>query len=457
MKLFPHKPQRGARRAERASVLIIVLWVAIGLISITLYFANSMTLELRASDNRTSGLAAEQAIEGTARYVSWALYNYSTNGTWPTNADFICNDIPIGDAKAWIIGRSRTATATTGPAFGLVDEAGKLNLNTATTNALWYLPGMDYDLAYAITDWRNTNGSVSLDYSMLGYDAKFAPFETVDELRLIDGMTMKLLVGDDANRNGILDSDENALVTGTTSNPGLLEYTTVYSREPNANWDGSTRTNVNSTEELQGLLTEAFGSGKAQQVMTQIQSSGGGGGNGGNGATTTTFNSLLGFYLASGLSETEFDTIYDYITASTNDFTYGRVNVNTASEAVLVALFIGANVDEQTAESAARTLVSYRELNPNNLGTIAWIVSALGSDSSVVQALASQDLVTTRSYQYSADIAAVGPYGRGYRRVKFVFDTTDGTPKIIYRQDLSRLGWALGNNVRETLMAKNTQ
>jgi hypothetical protein len=41
--------------------------------------------------------------------------------------------------------------------------------------------------------------------------------------------------------------------------------------------------------------------------------------------------------------------------------------------------------------------------------------------------------------------------------VKFVFDTSDGTPKIIYRQDLSRLGWALGEKARETWVVKETQ
>ena len=59
----------GSRRS-RGSVLIIVLWIAIGLVSIALYFANAMTFELRASDNRASGLATDQAIEGAARYVS---------------------------------------------------------------------------------------------------------------------------------------------------------------------------------------------------------------------------------------------------------------------------------------------------------------------------------------------------------------------------------------------------
>ena len=66
--------------------------------------------------------------------------------------------------------------------------------------------------------------------------------------------------------------------------------------------------------------------------------------------------------------------------------------------------------------------------------------------------LAASDCITARSYQYTADVAAVGPYGRGYRRVRFVFDTVDGTPKIIYRQDVTNEGWALGKDLRQYLL-----
>ncbi len=59
--------------------------------------------------------------------------------------------------------------------------------------------------------------------------------------------------------------------------------------------------------------------------------------------------------------------------------------------------------------------------------------------------------MTTHSYQFTADIAAVGAFGRGYRRVKFIFDISEGAPKILYRQDLSRLGWALGEKARAKL------
>jgi len=81
-------------------------------------------------------------------------------------------------------------------------------------------------------------------------------------------------------------------------------------------------------------------------------------------------------------------------------------------------------------------------------------VDALGVASPAIQGLQSGDYITTKSYQFTADIAAVGPYGRGYRRVKFIFDVSNGTPKIVYRQDLSHLGWALGDDVRQAWVAK---
>jgi hypothetical protein len=67
-----HPNNLNLRRASTrsGSVLIIVLWVAFGLVAISLYFANSMSMELKASDNRVASVEAEQAIEGAAVYVS---------------------------------------------------------------------------------------------------------------------------------------------------------------------------------------------------------------------------------------------------------------------------------------------------------------------------------------------------------------------------------------------------
>jgi type II secretory pathway component PulK len=439
------------RRGEKASVLIIVLWISIGLVSIALYFANTMNYELQAADNRVNGLAADQAIEGAARYVAWALQNYATNGAVPNNTEFKCAAVEIGDAKFWLIGRDPAEQNSTEPYFGLVDEGGKLDLNnSAGTNVFEYFPNMTTDFADAITDWRSTNGTVSLDYASQGYEPKYANFETVDELRLVYGATADLLAGEDLNRNGILDKNEKDVNNNGEVDRGLLDFTTVYTREPNFHSDGSSLTNVNtaSQSEIRSLLTGAnVSTSYVPRLMTTNSQS-------------RPYKGMLSFVVrckSIGMSSDDVAAIYNSVTTSTNLYFYGRININTASSDVLIALLMGLNVDEQTAESAAQTMVTYREQNPDNLNSLGWLVDALGNNSPVVTALARGDYVTTHSYQFTADIAAVGAYGRGYRRVKFIFDMSNGSPIILYRQDLSRLGWALGDKVRQDLLANNTQ
>jgi type II secretory pathway component PulK len=440
-------------------VLIIVLWVCIGLVSIALYFANQMTYELRAADNRVSGLAADHAIEGAARYVAVALQNYATNGAVPDNTQFRCEAVPVGDAKFWLIGRDPSAQNSSEPYFGLVDEGGKLNLNNVSTNIFQYLPNVSYDFADAILDWRGTNGSGSYDYASLGYLSKNAPFETVDELRLVYGASSELLAGEDVNRNGVLDPNEKDLNSNGELDPGLFEYVTVYTREPNFHSDGSSLTNVNTATEAQfRSLFQSAGTSSSTSMASSIYRSIHP--NPRNPSQVNNCKGLFDFCLRcknAGMSSDDFNKIANNVTTSTSTYYRNRVNFNTACADVMIALFMGANVDESTAESAAQTLISYRQQNPGNLGSVAWIIDALGNNSPVVTALARGNNVTTRSYQFTADIAAVGAFGRGYRRVKFIFDVSDGSPKILYRQDLSRLGWALGDKARQTLLAKDTQ
>lgn len=394
-------------RSQSGSVLIIVLWVSIGLVSIALYFANSMTYELRASDNRASGLASDQAIEGAARYVTYVLQNYATNGVIPATNQFACEAVPVGDARFWLIGRDTSGQNTTAPTFGLVDEGSKLNLNTVNTNVLSYLPNMTMDFANAIMDWRGTNGIVSLDYASLGYLAKNAPFETVDELRLVYGATMPLLAGDDLNRNGVLDPNETDSGGAGQMNRGLLEYTTVWTREPNFHSNGSSLTNINTASESRirsFFQSEGVGNANnmAQSIHRSIHPATG---------RVNPCNGILDLALRChnlGMSDADFGKIYNDVTTSTNTYFRGRLNVNTAEPDVLAALFEALlNGDEQTAEGAAQTVINYRQQNPNNLGSIIWLIDALGSNNQVITALARGDLVTTKSYQFTADIAAV--------------------------------------------------
>ena len=437
--------QVGTAGRVRGSVLIIVLWVAFGLVSIALYFAHSMTFELRASDNRVAGLEAEQVIEGASRYVNYVLTTYATNGAVPDRINYQHEAVPVGDARFWLIGRPDRQTTVNEPFFGLVDEGSKLNLNTATIEMLQLLPNMTASLAAAIIDWRDadstitTGGAEAESYARLPqpYLCKNAPFETVDELRLVYGMTLELLYGEDANLNGTLDPNEN---DGPTSPPnddrngqltaGILDYVTVYSREPNTG-----RTNITSQppQQFTSLLQQTLGYTqiKANQVAARGQAS----------------RSVLEFYynVRQLMTADEFARIEPSITASTGNFVDGRVNVNTASVEVLTCV-PGIGADK------AQSLVAYRQSNPDKLHSIAWVADVLDSVSAIRSAGTN---LTTRSYQFSADIAAIGHHGRGYSRARYVFDTSEGATRIRYRQDLTRLGWALGRQARLSLLADN--
>jgi DNA uptake protein ComE-like DNA-binding protein len=271
----------------------------------------------------------------------------------------------------------------------------------------------------------------------------------VDELRLLYAADMDTLVGEDANRNGILDPNENDDNQNGMLDPGILEYVTVYSREPNTNSDGSAKINISSLRSdssgLRSILQTNFGAERVTVILGQLRTPGS------STNALRNFPSPLLFYVTSTMTATEFALIATNLTATNGSYISGRVNVNTASAAVLACL-----LGDDTA--AAQQLVSYRQANPNNLTSIAWVVDALGqSYATDLQTLEAGDYITTLSYQCTADIAAVGPYGRGYRRVKFVFDTSGGTPQIVYRQDLTQLGWALGKEVRQNLLsAKGT-
>jgi type II secretory pathway component PulK len=245
------KMQRARTRlgeVERGSVLVIVLWVALGLVSITLYFANSMTFELRASDNRVAALSAGQAIDAASRYVEYILANLGTNGIVPDVSSYQSEAVPVGEAHFWLIGRPADYLVQPDQVFfGLVDENSKVNLNGASATVLARLTNVSLQLAANIADWRNTNGTTSANgdgptvYSMLGagYLPKLASFETVDELRLVYPMDMGVLCGEDRNLNGALDPGEMDTNRNGYVDSGLLEYVTVYSREPNTAPDGS--------------------------------------------------------------------------------------------------------------------------------------------------------------------------------------------------------------------------
>lgn len=440
------------RPQQRGSTLILVLWVAFGLVALGIYFGQSSSLELKSSDQRAAALEAEQAALGAARYAAYVLTNLDTPGvlsdlqTAPTYR-YRASAVAVGDARFWFLGRnpdqvSSSLGRVTQPYFGLVDEASKLNLNTATVEMLQLLPRMTPELAAAIIDWRDDNDDVTQygaeeeTYQRLNppYRCKNAPFESIEELTLVYGMTPEILAGEDTNRNGVLDPNEDDSDTSAPYDnrdghldPGLWEYVTVHSRDPMLRADGTARITLNGQgrQQLTSLLQEKFGNQRANQIVGRL------------GNPNQTPSSLLDFFIRSGMTADEFVQIESDITAGNGtDPQDGLVNVNTASETVLTCIpGIGTDMAPQ--------LVSYRQSNPSRRNSVAWVVDILGNQ----RATQAGRYLTGRSAVYTADVCAVGHLGKGYRRTRFVLDTAEGGLRIVQRTDLSQLGWALGRQV----------
>lgn len=428
--------------------MILVMWISMGLVSIALYFSNSMVLEYRASENSVASIEAAHAVEGAGRYISYILENQEEKGCMPDDESYESEEVSIGNAKFWIVGRtSGDEDEINGgqPVFGIVSEASKLNLNTATLEMLEALPGMTTELAASIIDWRDTdmeitpNGAESEYYLMQDqpYHAKDGKLETMEELRLILGGDPDLLYGEDANRNGLLDPNEDdgensppSDNTDGTLDPGILEYVTVFSREPDVRDDGSPRVNITGAPgELDQLLREKFGAARAGEIRQAL------------GPNLRNIKSVLEFYFRSRMTPEEFKSIENEITTSGEGFREGLVDVTTAPAPVLECL---PGVGE---EYASRILAERQDRSTDELHSLVWVADILGEEG----AAEAGPFITTRSYQFSVDVAAVGGNGRGFRRDLFVFDTSGDNPVVLYRRDLTRLGWPLGTDIRSEL------
>jgi DNA uptake protein ComE-like DNA-binding protein len=414
-------------------VLIVVLILCLGLVSLTLVLGHSMLLAYRGSDNEVAGRQADSAIEGAARYAEAIMANVDQPGEMPDPDNYQFQAVPLGDARFWFIGEPEPSDNSNLPAFGLVDEASKLNLNTASMVMLENLPNMTQDLAQAIVAWRTSGTSASASASAAttassSAAVKNAPFESVEELAQVNGGTdLTTLYGSDTNLNHVLDPDESA-GGATTFSPGLLEYLTVFSRQPNTLSSGTKRVNVTQpSAALTNLLNTALGPARGAQIAATMRRAG-------------PVRSVLEFYNKSGMSATEFAEVSGSLAMSNGAYSNGLINVNTASETVLEC------VPGITASTAAQ-IISTRAGQPEPITNLSWVAPILGPGASAQAG----PYLTAETYQVSADVAAVGRHGRGYRRTLFVIDNSTGTPQIVYRRNLAGLGWALGSEERQSL------
>ena len=166
------------------------------------------------------------------------------------------------------------------PRFGVEDEGAKINVNALlqldrsgqrAREVLMKLPGVTESQVNSLLNWMRPAGSSTSDdslyYASLGYAPKGGPYESLEEMLLVRDITPRVLLGNDRNRNGILEPEEDDL--SGFLDPGLMRYLTVYSRELNVDAQGMPRIWVNNPDlvTLHEQLVAAVGEDLANFIV----------------------------------------------------------------------------------------------------------------------------------------------------------------------------------------------
>jgi type II secretory pathway component PulK len=429
---------------RRGAVLIVAMLVVFALAGITLVLCRSMRVEMLASANAAAALQASAIQRGAEQYVLGVLAAEGENVPNLSEDQFAA--VRVGGGYFWILRPQYDENDGSLPVFGLTPESGKLNLNSASYEQLMMLPGATEEIGSAIMEWRDGDetiermGPESEYYLSLPepYYSKNSSFETIEELLLVRGIDPLLLYGDGSapplgQSAGMRTTGSGGVMTDPELARGWYNLLTIRSREPNNTPDGESRIELDNVNrgsrrtQLQNRLRERLGQQRADQVMSALR--------------TDDFPNIFAYALHVKLEPSELDLLADDLRGE-DESLRGRININAAPRAVLACIngLSSADVDK---------LLARRESGTN--GSIGWVLDALGESATRLTG------ITGRSYQYTADILAVSGNGRAFKRCRIIVDIRSGSPRIVYRRDLTDDGWPMDRQLLADIRAGQYQ
>jgi len=394
-------------------VLVGVMWVIVLLTVIMTTVAHTSRL-----DTRISLASAEQmrCKWGSRAGVETAIavlnddfatnYSDSFDDLWASNpADF--NDVPLD-------GCSFTVEVT--------DEAGKLNINTATEKQLMQLPNMTEEIADSILDWRDEDddireGGAEAGYyvnQLYGYLIRNGNFKTMRELLLVKGVMPVLLYGGSGDEI-------------VEASAGWIHYLTCYSYEKNEDAEGGSRININKANENRLRRALDISRSYAKWIVDNRKNGFKGIGEliSDNSPEAPKKNSKSrDSDQAEPLDMETFFRIADKITVTDEELIPGKVNVNTAPAVVLLALFEG-------NEQVAADVIAYRSGLTDGMADIG----DLGQVKSFAKKNIARnfiDRLTTRSSVFTINSTARAYATGAVRKVEAVVDRDKSPAQILY-------------------------
>ena len=535
-----HRPDRRCprqRRPRRFGFFLLVTLVTVSVATLAVYsFTETMVVMDDSAHLESEIVQAEQGVQSGIGMMRLLLsqpaeQRTAIGGTYNNPQLFRAVNLSADQPSDFHFASVATGLTSDGRLgglrFGLVDESSKLNVNALAVldrnsellmpamtmligedNELAYdniavsllmsLPGMTEDTADAILDWIDEDsepreyGAEDEYYLALptAYSAANAPVQSVDDLLLVRGVTAPLLYGADANRNGILDADEQQHYGVSIDTPGALgwaAYLTVHGSESNLGPTGTPRVNIN-VDDLETLYDDLvtamgdetyasyviafrmYGQSAAAAIDAFAEPSNDDSDNGGQtidggiwtaeamgkldltaggklevtqildlvgstveipGETAVVFQSP---FAADPVSmSTYLPLLMDSIATSDAASLPGRINVNECPAELLAGIPI---LDDETIAA----IIENREPMSDDPGRrhATWLLSEGIVSIETMRALT--PLICGSGSVFRGQWVAFDATGGAYRRAETIVDATSPNPKVISFRDLSHLG-----------------
>jgi Type II secretion system (T2SS), protein K len=415
---------------RKGMVFLLALVVVLVVSSVAVVMASGAGVRLRAQDDLVGRAQARQAALGVLRAVCNDLATSMVAGTLPQLVTVKPEGEVIGECTVVLLGRDPQGLRAH---FSLIPEAGKISLNTLVDTsvpqravlrtALSAQYGMTPEITAAICDWADDDDTVDddggaerTDAHYQGASIPYAPrngkFETIDELRLVRGVTDDLFFGEDANGNGRLDLGEDTNGNGKID-MGLRDILTLENREPGTAPDGSALTDINNASDRASRFTELF----PQRFADLIRQAS-------NGAPNGRYRNRLHLLSVLDLSETEAATLWPVLRGP--ELRVGLVDAWSCPEQILTALV--------SADLAGR-IIAARPITPPI--SPLWLTQIL----TVPEIINAGMILTVGGYQFRADILAVSRHG--WARIDALIDCSTNFPRVIRLRPTESLGWPL--------------
>lgn len=455
---------------KRGSVLIGLLWVVAVLAVIVTSVLYTSRLDLLVTKNHADSLQAYYlAIAGTEKAKALIFHEAAERQRSQQHHTGLLYDSP-DQFKDIELGRGRFRVIRQGSreeggrlAYGISDEESRLNVNSASVGELRKLYGMTPEIAAAIMDWHDDNSAPSQGgaeaeyYSSLPrpYLPRDKNIQTARELLMVRDVTPDLLLGEDANQNGVLDPEEN---DGSSTAPpdnaddvldhGWAGYLAFETTTQNISANGEEKFDVQTASEseltaIPGITPEiakAIVAHRGQNRLENIadlmdvaavnpnqpgqpqQDQSGNAPGQPNQPNQPGQNSG-----PKVIDEELFLEIADFVKTSTESARRGLINVNTASVPVLLCI-------EGMTEELAHAIVAHRS-SAGFFPNTGYLLRVPGMNRDLFRRLAPK--VTVRSENFRIISEGVVPSSGARKRIETIIRLTSrGIDTISYRENL---------------------